>query len=60
MRIDYFTEHGASILAARIARYWRRRGKDTKVWIEPFHDTDPNRGEKLWAVRSDNVGAKKR
>ena len=37
MQEDYCSKTGATNLALRIKQYWKDKGKDISLWIEPFH-----------------------
>lgn len=50
---DSFTAARAETLARTIARYWRNRGYNARVWIEPV---DLTADEVLYQIRSDMVG----
>jgi len=54
--VDYNTPAGCAALAADIQTYWRRRGYEVKVWIEPVElPRYRYQNREGWAVRT-NLG----
>lgn len=50
---EFCDEHGAAILAARIAAYWAERGRTVTTRIERVTQTDSTAYCGMFAVRSD-------
>ncbi|MEC9345517.1 MAG: hypothetical protein VYB54_04770 [Pseudomonadota bacterium] len=59
-RIDYSTQHGASILALRIRDYWTARGLDVRVGITPTaKSSNGERNERHFFGPVDNLRIRK-
>lgn len=51
---DWLTKDRANELAARIKKYWKERGRNYEVWVEPVRFTwRETKEDHIYCVRSD-------